>query len=172
MGTLAAEVNQVRVSSSWTPTLDLKGDDSITGQTVNATALNPSQTTYTQTANPKAKYYSGKKYALVAGALTIDLTALSGLQASINGTGLKVQALRVRGCATGNGKLTISEGAANPYELFGGANPIEYPAGNTYAWQFEFGDKLGAIGAGAKNIDLAGTGTNEFYIEFLLGLNA
>lgn len=168
MGTLAAEVNQVRISSSWTPTLDLKGDDSASGQSVSATALNPAQNTYTQTSTVPAKYYSGQTLALVAGVKTIDLTALPGLQAAINGTGLKVQALRIRG-KTGNGALTISEGAANPYELFGPANPIVYPAGCTKAWQFEFDEKLADIAAGVKNIDLAGTGTEQFDIEFLLG---
>lgn len=130
-----------------------------------------SQTTYNSGSDPPGVFASVQLLALVAGAATLDLTALAGgAQDTIDGTGKKLQALYICGAATGtNGKLTISEGAANPYELFGAANPIEYPAANVLAFLFQFGDTLDDVSAGDCEIDLAGVGTDVFTIAIVLG---
>lgn len=169
MGATAAEISSAKIQSSFSVTETLK--DAVgagTTTTVTSTALNPAQTEYTLTSDPPGKYYSSDTLALVAGAATIDLTSLPGLQATIDGTGLKVQAFRIRGAA-GNSALTISPGAANPYTMFGAGNDLEYPADCALAFQFEFDETLADIAAGAKEIDLAGTGTEQFQIEFILG---
>lgn len=170
MGTTAAEINSALVDSRISVTEDVKDMAGVTTETFNQPTLNLGQSTYNPTSDPPGKYYSAQTLALVAGAATIDLTNLPGLQAAIDATGLKLNFLRIRGEADGsNAKLTISEGAANPYELFGAANPIEYPAACTKPFTFEFDEGLADVAAGAKNIDLAGTGTDSFFIEMILG---
>ena len=170
MGISAAEINSAVMLNTLSVIEDLEDVSGASGKQVTSDALNPAQTTYNPTSSPPGKYYSSQTLSLVAGVATIDLTALPGLQAAIDGSGLKLNALRIRGEADGsNAKLTIAEGAANPYELFGAANPIEYPAGCSKCFTFEFDDALADIAAGAKNIDLAGTGTDSFFIEIIVG---
>ncbi len=165
-----AEINTARVQSQISVTDDLQGlagdGGSFTWDT-----LDPGQSTYNGSSDPPGVYYSSQVVALVGGNKTLDLTALlGGLQGVIDATGLKLQVLRIRGEADGsNGALTISEGAANPMELFGATNPIIYPAGCRKPWTFEFDDKLDAVSAGDCEIDLAGTGTDSFFIEMILG---
>lgn len=165
-----AEINTARVQGQISVTDDLQGLAGDGGQ-FSWDTLDPGQSTYNGSSSPPGVYYSSQVVALVAGAKTLDLTALlGGLQGVIDATGKKLQVLRIRGEADGtNAALTISEGAANPYELFGAANPIVYPAGCTKAWTFEFDDKLADVAAGAKNISLAGTGTDSYFIEIILG---
>ena len=91
--------------------------------------------------------------ALVAGTLVIDLTALVGTNAGvIDGTGLKLQILRI----TNNGAnaMTIAQGATNPCAIGAG---MTIPPGGTH--KLEFNNGLAAVGAGAKNLLLTGTGT-------------
>lgn len=168
-----AEISAVSILNKWSVTENVPGDP-YTGKTVSPTTFNQAQSSYSQTSTPKALHYAAKTVALVAGALTIDLTALAGwgLQDTIDGTGLKILAMRVRGCAAGNAALIISEGAANPMELFGAGNPIVYPATLTKPWLFEFGETLDDISDTDCEIDLVGTGTEQFEFEFLLGSQA
>lgn len=170
MGTSAAQIDTAVLLNQLLVKEDLQDVAGASGKQVMSDALNPGSTTFTPGSDPPGKYYSSQTLALVAAAATIDLTNLPGLQAAIDGTGLKLNMLRIRGEADGsNAKLTISEGAANPYELFGAANPIEYPAGCRKAFTFEFDDKLADVAAGAKNIDLAGVGTDSFFVDIILG---
>ncbi len=170
MGTSAALISSATLLSTLSVIEALQDVAGAEGETVPSDSLNPTQSTYTPTSSPPGKYYSSQSLALVAGAATINLTALPGLQAAIDGTGLKLNVLRIRGELDGsNAKLTVSEGAANPYELFGAANPMEYPAGCRTCFTFEFDDALADIAAGAKNIDLAGTGTDSFFVEIIVG---
>lgn len=170
MGTAAAEINSAQITSRITMQEKFKDAAAATDALVTTPTYDLGAFSYTPSSDPPGKYYSGQVLALVAGAATIDLTSLPGLQAVIDATGLKLNVLRIRGEADGsNGALTISEGAANPYELFGGANPIIYPAGCRKPWTFEFDDKLDNVSATDCEIDLAGTGTDSFFIELILG---
>lgn len=166
-----AEIVTARVDSQVSVTQAFKTAGPATDEQSSPPTYNPGPTTYNSGSSPPGVFYSGQVLALVAGVATIDLTALAGgLQGTIDGTGKKIQMMRIRGEADGsNAKLTISEGAANPMELFGAANPIEYPAGCRKAFTFEFDDSLDDIGAADCEIDLAGTGTDSFFVEFILG---
>jgi len=127
------------------------------------------QTTYGAGSSPPGVHFSVQSLALVAAAATIDLMALLGdLQDTIDGETMKLQALMIIG-ADSNGALTISEGAANGYEVFGAANPIVYPALCTLPWLMQFDDTLPDISASDCEIDLAGTGTDVFTIAMILG---
>lgn len=110
--------------------------------------------------------------ALVAGAYTIDLTALLGADGAVDGTGLKVQMLKILNPA-GNSPITVKAGAANGYNL-----------GNDAAWRvtvgpgsankpgevtFFYHDTNPDVAAGAKNIDVSGTGVETFQCAMWLG---
>lgn len=106
--------------------------------------------------------------ALVAGAGTIDLTALLGTNgATVDGTGLKVQLLKVRNKSTNTNPITLQEGAANGYELLGDTWKARLQPGQEMTF---WGDsKSPAIGATAKNIDLTGTGTEVLECIVVMG---
>jgi len=162
-----SEISTLRITAQMTIEDTLKG--LVGGDKAFSRPNVGSQTTYNGSSDPPGVYVSVQSLALVAAAATIDLTALAGgSQDTIDGTGKKLQALYICGAET-NGALTISEGAANPYEVFGGANPIVYPAGCTKPWLFQFDDLLDDVSAGDCEIDLAGTGTDVFTIAIVLG---
>jgi len=104
--------------------------------------------------------------ALTAGAATVDLTSLTGTNgASVDGTGLKVQALKVKN--NGDNALTIVPGAANAYELFGSSGSIEMQAGGDVLL---FGNENAPdIGAAACEIDLSGTAAEESEWTVVMG---
>ena len=118
----------------------------------------------TATSNPPATEHSGFVKSLVAGAATIDLTALTGVDNStIDGTGLKVQLIRVKNLGANN--LTISEGAANGYAI-GGTRTVYANGGIEYIYAPE---GLADIAAADRTIDLAGTGTQQSEWTIILG---
>lgn len=114
-----------------------------------------------------ASKISFQTYALVAGAKTIDLTALLGVNdLSQDCTGLKVQQLIFVNPA-GNDTLTFSPGASNPYPLFGTGNDFDLPAGATVAMYVP--ESLADVSGTVKTIDVAGTGTQSFSVGLVLG---
>lgn len=170
MASLPAQVSAATCMSQWSVVESLQGVAGASGGTVTSTALNPGQQAYSQTGSPPVKYYWSKTIALVAAAATIDLTALAGgLQGDIDASGLKVQRCRFRSVSVGNSAFTISPGAANPYPLFGAANDMVIAAGNTEVLEMGFNGTLADVAAGAKQIDIAGTGTEQIHCELLLG---
>jgi len=106
--------------------------------------------------------------ALTAGSATIDLTALTGTNgATVDGTGQKVQVFKAKAPATNANPITIGEGAANGYELAGNAWKMILQPGQEFLF---YGDgDTPAIGAAAKDIDLAGTGAQKLEIEIVTG---
>ena len=101
--------------------------------------------------------------ALVAGTLTIDLTALLGTNAGpIDGTGLKLQFLRVKNL--GANAMTIAQGASNPCAIGAG---LTIPPGGCHKFAFNTG--LAAIGSTAKTLLLTGTAAQTANVTILLG---
>lgn len=115
---------------------------------------------------PPLTLVSYQTYALTAGAATIDLTALDGVNdVDQDGTGLKVQTLIVHNPSAN--AITIAPGALNAYALFGSGNSIVVEPG--VRMQFFFNDKTPDVASGAKEIDLSGTGTDTISLGFGLG---
>jgi hypothetical protein len=115
------------------------------------------------TTTPPITKYWGKK---LAGNQSLDLTALvPDLGTTINGTGLKVQAIRINNLSATN-SVTVSNAVANPYSLNAG-NPLVVPAGGTLVLLFN--DKLADVAAGAKAIEIAATAGQDYQIELWLG---
>ena len=116
--------------------------------------------------------------ALTAGAYTIDLTALTGADGTIDGTGKKVQMLLLQN-PSGNGLMTFKFGAANPYLLCADAAwRIPVCPGTGTGDTEKFGEvKMffpndstnPDISGTAKTIDVIGTGTQSFRCGIWLG---
>lgn len=106
--------------------------------------------------------------AMTAGAATIDLTALTGLNgASVTFTGLKVQSVKFRNKATNANDITITEGASNGYELLGNGFTLILKPGQEA--QFYLNDAAPDVGGSAKTIDISGTGTQVLEVAMVAG---
>lgn len=106
--------------------------------------------------------------ALVAGAGTIDLTALTAINnLAVTFSGLKVQVWKFKAKSGNAAAVTIKFGSANPYNLLG----------TSWLLTLEPGQELGGytagaapvVGASAKNIDLTGTGTDAVEVSLVAG---
>jgi len=160
----------VNVNSSMACTvaevLEANPHSAVAGQrTVTHTAFNSSHALSASTTPPVTKV-AAFKAALVAGAKTIDLTALVGTNgATVDGTGLKVQVIKVKNLGTN--PLTIAVGATNGYDLAGGAFSAQLKAGMELML---FGnDQTPDVASGEKTLDLTGTGTEESEWIVVLG---
>lgn len=99
---------------------------------------------------------------LSGGALTIDLTALTGTNgASVSLSGLQPQVVRVKNL--GANSLTVSTGASNGHNAFTADGVVIPPGGHA---QFMFNDGTENVDGTHKTWDLAGTGsqTSEWTI--------
>lgn len=106
-----------------------------------------------------------KKYvATLSGNQSLDLTALDDPEeGTVDGTGLKVQMIRVRNPSSTN-PVDVDDGSANPYALNNGA-AVRIPPGGK--WMAYFADQLADIAAGAKAIDI--TATDSYTVEIVMG---
>lgn len=151
-------------------TLD-KGVDAATNPKVTHDQYNVTNLNLNATSMVPVSVVSYQDYVLVAGAKTIDLTALLGVQDEIqDATGLKLQSLIFIN-PQGNGVMTIGEGAANGYPLFGAGNDHEIPAHASVDGVFAqvFPEVLADVAAADKTIDVTGTGTQTFKLGITLG---
>ena len=137
-------------------------------RTVRHTNFNTSETFKASTSVPvtKAAYF---EQVLSAGAATIDLTALTGTNgASVDGTGLKVQAVKFK-AAAGNGALiSVTPGAVNGYDMFGSDFKVSLSPGQEVTL---LGNELTPdIAVADAELDLAGTGsTDKLEVSIVMG---
>ena len=124
------------------------------------------RTRLSSTTTPDVEAVSYQVAALVAGAKTIDLTALPTTEGTYNATGKKVRAFMVKN-RTGNAALTISEGATDGYALLGAGFSFRLAANQQAV--FYLADAAPVVAAADKTIDLSGTGTQESEITFIIG---
>lgn len=104
--------------------------------------------------------------ALSTGTATVDLTSLTGANgASVDGTGLKVQVLKMKNL--GANTMSITFGAANPYALAG----ADFKVSLTQNQEITFygNDASPDIASGAKNMDLAGTASQTAELTIVMG---
>ncbi len=101
---------------------------------------------------------------LSGGTATINLASLTGSGgATIDGTGLRVQCLRVKNL--GANAMTFAEGASNGIALAIGTFIVP-PSGVS---QFYFNDASPDIASGDRTIDVTGTTTQTAEISIVLG---
>lgn len=122
----------------------------------------------TANSTPPVTLVAAFEKALSSGTATIDLTALVGTNgATVNGNGLKVQVIKIRG-KTGNANpITIAVGASNGYQLAGADFSAAVAAGQEFV--FYGNEATPDIGGSAKTLDLTGTGAQAVECIIVMG---
>lgn len=136
---------------------------------VGFTSGNPSGDTYNSGTTVPVTVASKFTVTMSGGAATIDLTAIpDDVNGTADGTGLKVNFLRLENPSTNANKITISQGASAAYRLDGATNwSIVLAPGQKI--QFEGDAAADAVGGSHKNIDLAGTLAQTLKVHVGLG---
>ena len=145
--------------------------DAATDAPISQDGFNLANVRLSSTSTPAVTKSSYKEYALIAGALTIDLTALTdAVGAALDGTGLKVQTVIIVNPA-GNAAINIAPGASNPYPLLGTGNDITIPAHATQLTVIGMylPDGTPDVSGSVKTLDITGTGTQTFKLGITLG---
>jgi len=140
---------------------------SASNRTVKSDQFNQSGT-YNASSDVPATKHGSDEVTLSYGSGEIDLTALSGANgASVDGTGLKVQAILIIADEDNLADVTIDVGDTNGYELFGAAFSVTLSAGQHF---LAFGnDDAPDVSSSAKILDLAGTGSDVVKYSIVLG---
>lgn len=103
---------------------------------------------------------------LSAGALSMDLTALTGTNgASLTALGLKLQVWLLKNL--GAAVMTFTEGASNGYAALGAS--FSFTLAQNQMAQFYLADAAPDVAAGDRIIDVAGTGTQTFQNVMVFG---
>lgn len=107
--------------------------------------------------------------ALVAGAATITLSTLTGVNgATVNMDGLKVQWAFFRNPSTNANSITVTLGASNPYNIFGAAGKVVLEPG--MAVMLFGNEKTVQVASGsADQIDISGTTTQALDCQIVCG---
>lgn len=103
--------------------------------------------------------------ALTAGAATIDLTAMTHNEGgTVDGTGLKVQFARFTAPLDNEAAITITPDVTDGYTV-----TDEHVLQPGQSAMYELAEEAADIASGAKNIDLAGTGTDSLLCTIVMG---
>lgn len=102
---------------------------------------------------------------LTAGAATINLASLSfGNLTAKDFTGLKVQGIKIRNRSTNTAGLTVVDGAANGYNIWGDANgSVTIPVGMTIMLFADATEGLDDVAAADRTIDLSSSDLDLTY---------
>jgi hypothetical protein len=115
--------------------------------------------TLNSTTTPPVSKTVDLEVTLVAGAKTVDLTNMVGTNnATVNGTGLKVQVVKIVNPATNTHPLVLVPGASTGYRLFGSSSKITLYPGEELAWKGYNATAYDVIGSGLKNLDFSDGG--------------
>ena len=116
------------------------------------------------TTTPAITKYAAFLATLTAGALTINLAALTGTNGiAVDLTGLRIQLLRIKNL--GANTMTFAEGASNGIALVCGS--IIVPTGGVF--QYFFNDAAPDVAAGDRTIDVTGTAAQTAEITIVAG---
>jgi len=127
--------------------------------------------TLTGTTTPAITKVSRFTITLSAGAATLDLTAIPGLtpNETIDGTGLKVQAIKFTPSSGNANPITASKGGTNGYGLTAAGTTWSIPMDAGQSSLRNTNNAAPAIGGSAKTIDFAGTGSQTIKVTIWLG---
>lgn len=158
------------MSISTTYTFGLTTRETLTSGTVDVSVPTINHNTYDESAvlnassSPPATKYSAFLLTLSSGAATINLASLTGAGgATIDGTGLRVQCIRVKNL--GANAMTFSEGGSNGIALACGTFIV--PPGGVF--QVFLNDASPDIASGDRTIDVAGTAAQTAEVTLILG---
>ena len=105
---------------------------------------------------------------LTANSATISLRVLDGAGGgTVDGNGLKVQAIKFQALSTNANPITIGDGAATGYELAGDGWKVVLNANQEFV--FRGNESTPDIGDAAKNIDLSGTDEQGVNVIVVMG---
>ena len=150
------------------PAAQAPGAANEAARTVTQAGFNAAQRVLKSDTSPPVTCGALFQQALAAGVATIDLTALDGFNdKAVNGTGLRVQLLRVRNPATNANPISIAKGAANGYDGLGAAFKVTLAPGAEATF---FPNDAGSdVGAANCTLDLAGTLAQALDVEIIMG---
>jgi hypothetical protein len=118
--------------------------------------------------SPPVRLWAAAQVALAAGTKTLDLTALLGTNELItDGTGLRVQVLRLRNPSTNANPISIAKGAANGYDGLGADFKVTLAPGAEHL--ILTNDAGSDISGTNKNLDMVGTGVQALDVGIALG---
>jgi hypothetical protein len=150
------------------PAAQAPGAASEAARTVTQAGFNAAQRVLKSDTSPPVTCGALFQQALAAGAATIDLTALDGFNdKAVNGTGLRVQLLRLRAPSSNANPITVAKGVSNGYDGFGSAFSVTLAPGAEAT--ILTNDAGSDIGAGNKTLDLTGTGAQALDVEIIMG---
>lgn len=158
----AAVVSQLNVVSTFS------GYASPLDNTLTVSGMNESLTLTASTTPPVTKQTSFQQ-ALSSGSATVNLAALPGLTAeeTVNLTGLKVQALKLRNLSTNANSITVAKGASNGHTLLGSSWTVTLQPGQSHLYYFN--NAAPTVASGDRTIDLTGTGAQVLEVQLVAG---
>ena len=137
----------------------------------NTVTLNGMNETISRTGSstPAVTKSAAFRVTMSGGAATINLAALSGLNgATIDLTGLKLQAIKFRNLSTNANDITIVPGAANGYNIFGAADgKVVLSPGQSILMSLQ--DQGQDVASGDRTIDISGTGSQVLEVTLVAG---
>lgn len=109
--------------------------------------------------------------ALTAGAATINLASLPGITAeeTVNFTGLKLQFAIFENPATNANKIKIAKGASNGYGTCASGDDWDVTLSPGQRHKMELDDAAPDVAAGARTLDVTGTGTQVLNYVLVAG---
>lgn len=114
----------------------------------------------TGTTTPNVKKSCKQVFTITTGAVTIDLTSLTGLNgAALSMSGSKGRVIKIKAPAGNGASMTIAKGASNGYTGLGSAFSVTLPPGAEFC--FYDGGAGGTVGSGSKTLDVSGTGSSD-----------
>ena len=118
--------------------------------------------------SPDGELHAAMQIALIAGAVTIDFTALTrhgGAAVSFSGKSLRALVLQIP--AANANDMTFVVGGSNPLDAFGAGFSITLKPGQTIAIDHKADGP--AVAGGTKTIDVTGTGSQAFNLIAVAG---
>lgn len=123
----------------------------------------------TGTTTPPVTAHGVGAVTMTAGAGTLDLRALTGLNgAAVDLNGLKPRAILFENPATNANPITIAKGASNGYTGLGSAFSITLQPGQKHLARL--GAAGTAVSATVKTFDITGTGTQVLKYQTVAGV--
>ena len=165
--------NTSTVSAVWAQTMNVTETFSAANVVQNAILVNGINQggTLNATSTPAATKQSYFTITMTAGAATLDLTAIPGLNVNetIDGTGLKVRLLQFYAPATNANPVTAAKGGSNGYGLTAAGTTWSIPLDPDTSAARWCNTSAPTIGSGAKTIDITGTGSQTIQVSIVLG---
>ncbi len=155
-------INQTNLSETTTDSADPNNSQS-------SAFVQGTQRRYDGTTGPIVTKAYHRKITLVAGAATLDLTALVDTDLTIDMTGLKLREMFLVSDSANANSITVQPGASNGYTGWGiGTQGLILGTAND---EHKLGPLYGGIAVDGthKNIDIVGTGTQKVFVSMLFG---